>query len=158
MTGVQTCALPISYHFIVDVIYTKNLYLEIKNNIRSPLITHNHSYRLMAQKPKNIIYANTLSQEKYEIRGNMMAYYIPARATVMTFMIEMAMFMGFKEIYLLGTDCTNSFTSGHFGEAYTASTLDKVNLARARVIIGDPDLTLEGLGEYRRQRSISARS
>ena len=110
----------------------------------------------MAQKPKNIIYANTLSQEKYEIRGNMMAYYIPARATVMTFMIEMAMFMGFKEIYLLGTDCTNSFTSGHFGEAYTASTLDKVNLARARVIIGDPDLTLEGLGEYRRQRSISA--
>ncbi len=145
-----------TYHFIVDVIYTKNLYLEIKNNIRSPLITHNHSYRLMAQKPKNIIYANTLSQEKYEIRGNMMAYYIPARATVMTFMIEMAMFMGFKEIYLLGTDCTNSFTSGHFGEAYTASTLDKVNLARARVIIGDPDLTLEGLGEYRRQRSISA--
>ncbi len=145
-----------SYHFIVDVIYTKNLYLEIKNNIRSPLITNSSAYHLMAQKPKNITYVNIFSQENYKIRGNMMAYYISARATVMTFMIEMAMFMGFKEIYLLGTDCTNSFTSGHFGEAYTASTLDKVNLARARVTIGDPDLTLEGLGEYRRQRSITA--
>lgn len=145
-----------TYHFIVDVIYTKNLYLEIKNNIRSPLITNSSAYHLMAQKPKNITYVDILSQEDYKIRGNMMAYYVSARATVMTFMIEMAIFMGFKEIYLLGTDCTNSFTAGHFGEAYTASTLDKVNLARARVTIGDPNLTLEGLGEYRRQRSIAA--
>lgn len=145
-----------TYHFIVDIIYTKNLYREIKNNITSPMITHNIAYRSMKQKPDNIAYVNTFSQEDYQIRGNMLAYYIPARATVMTFMIEMAMYMGFKEIYLLGTDCTNSFTSGHFGEEYVASDLDKVNLARARRTIGNPNLTLEELGEYRRERSIGA--
>jgi Alcohol dehydrogenase, class IV len=145
-----------TYHFIVDIIYTKNLYREIKNNITSPMITHNIAYRSMKQKPDNIAYVNTFSQEDYQIRGNMLAYYIPARATVMTFMIEMAMFMGFKEIYLLGTDCTNSFTSGHFGEEYVASDLDKVNLARARRTIGNPNLTLAELGEYRRERSIGA--
>ncbi len=145
-----------TYHFIVDIIYTKNLYREIKNNIKSPMITHNIAYNSMKQKPGNITYVNTFSQEDYQIRGNMLAYYIPARATVMSFMIEMAMFMGFKEIYLLGTDCTNSFTSGHFGEEYVASDLDKVNLARARRTIGNPNLTLAELGEYRRERSIMA--
>lgn len=145
-----------TYHFIVDIIYTKNLYREIKNNIKSPMITHNIAYNSMKQKPGNIMYVNTFSQEDYQIRGNMLAYYIPARATVMSFMIEMAMFMGFKEIYLLGTDCTNSFTSGHFGEEYVASDLDKVNLARARRTIGNPNLTLAELGEYRRERSIMA--
>lgn len=145
-----------TYHFIVDIIYTKNLYREIKNNIKSPMITHNIAYNSMKQKPGNITYVDTFSQEDYQIRGNMLAYYIPARATVMSFMIEMAIFMGFKEIYLLGTDCTNSFTSGHFGEEYVASDLDKVNLARARRTIGNPNLTLAELGEYRRERSIMA--
>lgn len=145
-----------TYHFIVDVVYTSNLYLEIKNNIQSPLITNSSAYYAMKQKPKNITYVNLVSQDEYRIRGNMMAYYITAKATVMTFMIEMAIFMGFKEIYLLGTDCTNSFTSGHFGEAYTATMLDKVNLARAKRILENPDMTLEDLGEYRRERSIQA--
>lgn len=145
-----------AYHFIVDVVYSGNLYLEIKNNIQAPLITNSLAYENMKQKPKNITYVTLFSQEDYQIRGNMMAYYISARATVMTFMIEMAMFMGMKEIYLLGTDCTNSFTAGHFGEAYTATTLDMINLARARRIIGKPDMTLEEYGEYRRERSIIA--
>lgn len=145
-----------TYHFIVDIIYTKNLYMEITDNIKSPMITHNIAYRSMKQKPENIMYVDTFSQEDYQIRGNMLAYYIPARATVMSFMIEMAMYMGFKEIFLLGTDCTNSFTSGHFGGAYVASDLDKVNLARARRTIGNPRLTLAELGEYRRERSVMA--
>lgn len=34
--------------------------------------------------------------------------------------------------------------------------MDKVNLARARRTIGNPNLTLAELGEYRRERSIMA--
>ena len=87
---------------------------------------------------------------------NMLAYYIPAQATVMTFMLEMAMFMGFQEIYLIGVDCTNSFTKGHFTENYVPSELDEYNLRRARRTMNRPNMTLEELGEYRKERSIMA--
>ena len=145
-----------TYHFIVDIIYTKNLYQEITDHVEALMVTHDVAYRAMKEHPEKLVYANVYSQEDYQIRGDMLAYYIPARATVMSFMIEMAMFMGIKEIYLLGTDCTNSFTTGHFTEGYTVSDLDKVNLARARRTLNNPALTLEELGEYRRMRSIMA--
>lgn len=143
-------------HFIVDVVYTKNLYQEIEQYVESPMIMHDKAYRSMRVKPQDVVYVHSYSQDDYQIRGNMLAYYIPAKATVMTFMIEMAIYMGFREIYLLGVDNTNTFTTGHFNEKYTPSELDKVNLARARVNIGNPKLTLAGLGEYRLNRATKA--
>ncbi|MBD5456792.1 MAG: DUF115 domain-containing protein [Lachnospiraceae bacterium] len=145
-----------TYHFIVDVVYTKNLYQEIEQYVESPMIMHDKAYRSMRVKPQDVVYVHSYSQEDYQIRGNMLAYYIPAKATVMTFMIEMAIYMGFNEIYLLGVDNTNVFTAGHFSEKYTPSELDKVNLARARESMNNSKLTLEELGEYRVGRAIKA--
>lgn len=145
-----------TYYFITDIVYTENLSKEIEQYVNSPMIMHGRAYRSMKIKPQDVTYVYSLSQDDYKVRGNMLAYYIPAQATVMTFMIEMAIYMGFREIYLLGVDCTNSFTTGHFNDNYTPSELDKVNLARARKTLGNPKLTLAELGEYRLGRAIKA--
>ena len=146
-----------TYHFVVDVLYAKNLYQEIAQCVESPIIMRDKAYRLMRVKPQDVVYVHSYSQDDYQIRGNMLAYYIPANATVMTFMIEMAVYMGFHEICLLGVDNTNAFTTGHFmGGEYTPSELDKVNLARGRRSLDNPQLTLEELGEWRVERATKA--
>ena len=74
----------------------------------------------------------------------------------MTLMIEMAVFMGFQEIYLLGVDCTNTFTAGHFEKSYTGKSVDEYNLEWVRKKTNRPNLTLYELGEERRLRSLDA--
>ncbi len=145
-----------TYHFISDVIYTAGLSEDIVGGVDTTLFVNGDAYREMKHRPKNLIYVNCLNQKKYKVSNNMLAYYIPAQATVMTFMLEMAMFMGFREIYLIGVDCTNSFTKGHFTENYVPTELDEYNLKRARRTMNRPHMTLEELGEYRKERSIMA--
>lgn len=143
-------------HFISDVIYTAGFSEGIKRDMDTTLFVNRDAYREWKKRPENVIYVNCVNQKKYKVSRNILAYYIPAQATVMTFMLEMAMYMGFKEIYLLGVDCTNSFTEGHFTENYVPSELDEYNLNRARRTMNRPDMTLEELGEYRRNRSLMA--
>lgn len=145
-----------TYHFISDVIYTAGMSEEISGNEETLLFVNRDAYREMKKRPQSLVYVNCVNQKKYRVIGDMLSYYIPAQATVMTFMIEMAMYMGFREIYLLGVDCTNSFTKGHFTEDYVPSKLDEYNLNRARRTMNRPFMTLEELGEYRRERSIMA--
>lgn len=145
-----------TYHFISDVIYTAELSEDIVSGVDTTLFVNGDAYREMKNRPKNLIYVNCLNQKRYKVSRNILAYYIPAQATVLTFMLEMAMYMGFKEIFLLGVDCTNSFTKGHFTENYVPTELDEYNLKRARRTMNRPDMTLEELGEYRRERSIMA--
>ncbi len=145
-----------TYHFISDVIYTAELSEDIVGSVDTTLFVNGDAYREMKHRPQNLIHVNCLNQGKYKVSRNMLAYYIPAQATVMTFMLEMAMFMGFQEIYLIGVDCTNSFTKGHFTENYVPSELDEYNLRRARRTMNRPNMTLEELGEYRKERSIMA--
>ena len=145
-----------TYHFISDVIYTVGLSEDIADSIDTTLFVNRDAYREMKKKPRNLVYVNCINQKKYFVSNNILAYYVPAQATVMKFMVEMAMYMGFKEIYLLGVDCTNSFTKGHFTKDYVPTELDEYNLNRARRTMNRPNMTLEELGEYRRERSIMA--
>lgn len=145
-----------TYHCIVDIVYTSSMAQEIADNNFVTLFTHNTAYKAMTVKPQNLVSVNLVSQDKYQVRGNMLAYYVPAKATVMTFMLELAMFMGFKDIYLLGVDNTNSFADGHFSDDYVMPKVDEKNLNRARRTLNKPDLTLFELGEYRRTRAAAA--
>ena len=107
----------------------------------------------------HIICAHTISNPEYYVHGNMLEYYVPSAATVMTYMIEMAMYMGFSEIYLIGVDCTNGFvnTSNHFMDGYMTSAMESEEQRRARnLATGDKKLTLEELGQYRVDRSMAA--
>lgn len=145
-----------TYYCISDMIYAKNLSEEVVENISCPIFLHSKAFNAMKAKPADRVIVKSVPQDHYKIRGNMQAYYIQSSATVMTFMIELAMYMGFQEIYLVGVDHTNSFTSGHFSGEYVLTEVDKRNLFRNRRILKDLHLTLAELGEYRRQRGEEA--
>lgn len=147
-----------TYYFISDVvaIYAVQEAGALEEVTRQELFVNGDAYRKIKRDMPDVVHVNCVNQRNYRIRDNILAYYIPAQATVMTFMIEMAIFMGFTEIYLLGVDCTNTFTAGHFKKDYTDNKVDEYNLQRMRKRLNRPDLTLVELGEERRERSVDA--
>jgi len=124
--------------------------------IKSPLFSSKDVYDRIEGEKDNVIYLNRVNQKNYTVSKDILAYYVPAQATVMTLMIEMAIYMGMKEIYLLGVDCTNTFTAGHFEDSYTDKSVDEYNLEWVRKKTNRPHLTLKELGEERRLRSLDA--
>lgn len=74
-----------------------------------------------------------IAKDKYKVKRSPLAYYIPSGSTVMSLMIEMAVYMGFSEIYLIGCDCTSTFTGNtHFINGYTD---DKLKQRDAKKIV-----------------------
>ena len=89
-----------------DSVVTRTASKELQKYSESIIWVNKNNSRLMQVKPGNLICVNALKGKKYFVHGNMSEYYVPSNATVMTFMIELAMYMGFSEIYLLGVDFT----------------------------------------------------
>ncbi len=150
-----------TYHFISDVVAIHAINEEgmLDKILERPLFSNKDVYaklKRLQDVGEGVIYLNRINQQKYRVSRNPLAYYVPAQATVMTLMIEMAVFMGFAEIYLLGVDCTNTFTEGHFEKSYTDKSVDDYNLEWVRKKTNRPNLTLFELGEERRLRSLDA--
>ncbi len=92
---------------------------QLQSHPESTLWVSRTAYDLMKYKGDNLIYVSNLRKETYYVHGNMTEYYVPSIATVMTFMIELAMYMGFSEIYLLGVDFTiGRGKNDHFMNSY----------------------------------------
>lgn len=146
-----------NYHFLVDGLFAQNYDKEISEHINVPFFTMEITKGLMRTYPIDTIYAYPVFKTHYRVRGNMLDYYVPSNATVMSFMIEMAMYMGFAEIYLLGVDCSNTLAKGsHFIQDYRPESLRKQeeNIGRKKVV-GNAFTALE-YGEYNRNRSVDA--
>lgn len=108
----------------------------------------------MAKSPEKLIYLNNLSNRRYyKMRGNPLAYCI-IKATVLTLMIEMAAFMGFKKLYLIGVDCTNPFTSnGHFKNYGEEKILQK-DIQSIYKRLKSKDNSVDIAGQYTIDKSI----
>ena len=96
--------------------------------------------------------------DPYYVHGNVYEYYVPSAATVMTLMIELAMYMGFAGIYLIGVDCSNGFGSGgHFIKDYENKDMQKIERTRTMTLAKNGRrLSFEELGKYRQDRSMFA--
>ncbi len=89
--------------------------MDIVNNMdqkKTTMLIREFAYNFMAVKPKRAVLLPYISTEKYKVKGNLLAYHYISRATVMSMMIEAAIYMGFKEIYLIGVDATTSSDKG----------------------------------------------
>ncbi|MCR5796536.1 MAG: CDP-glycerol glycerophosphotransferase family protein [Eubacterium sp.] len=113
------------YYFMIDRICAKYRSEEIDEAIGDiPLFTNITTYNIFRQKPKNPVILYNIAKAKYRVHSSPLAYYIPSGSTVMSLMIEMAVYMGFKEIYLVGCDCTSTFSGNtHFIKDYTDDNL-----------------------------------
>lgn len=138
-----------TYFCMIDALIAKYSSEELALNIKCPLFTNFTTKKLMPVIPENVIQVRNLGDKPYRISKNFEAYYVPSGATVMTFMIELAMYMGFSEIYLLGVDCTSSLTThGHCIEGYVDSSLVQKDIDRIRKRLNDPTLTAEQVSDY----------
>ncbi len=122
------------YYFLIDRICAKFQSEEINEAIRDiPLFTNITTYNIFREKPSNPVILYNIAKPKYKVKRSPLAYYIPSGSTVMSLMIEMAVYMGFSEIYLVGCDCTSTFSGNtHFIQGYTD---DKLKARDAKKII-----------------------
>ena len=122
------------YYFLIDRICAKFQSEEINEAIRDiPLFTKITTYNIFREKPSNPVILYNIAKPKYKVKRSPLAYYIPSGSTVMSLMIEMAVYMGFSEIYLVGCDCTSTFSGNtHFIQGYTD---DKLKARDAKKII-----------------------
>lgn len=153
------------YHCITDNIFSKTIADELVQKITVPLFM-NHvakdalKYKKHNRKTPEIISVQSIAQDPYYVKGNPLNYYVSSKATVMSFMIELAIYMGFKEIYLLGVDCSNGFVgkNTHFIEDYENEDMMRIEHKRAKNQMKGKHMTLEELGKYRTDRAMFAYS
>lgn len=138
-----------TYFCMIDALIAKYSSEELAENVTCPLFTNINTRDLMKVLPKHLIFARNLGEKPYRVSDNFEAYYVPSGATVMTFMIELAMYMGFKEIYLIGVDCTSSLAAGgHCAKGYVNPELIQKDIERVRKRLNDPTLTAEQVAAY----------
>lgn len=114
---------------------------QLQSHPESTLWVSRTAYDLMKYKGDNLIYVSNLRKEKYYVHGDMTEYYVPSIATVMTFMIELAMYMGFSEIYLLGVDFTiGRGTNDHFMNSYRDKEMTTLEKKKMRNLFKGEDI------------------
>lgn len=145
-----------TYHCVSDMMLSQHNGREFARYVESPYFTLKSRYRMLEECPKDTVYVYDINHKYYRVSNNLLRYVVRSKATVVLFMIELAMYMGFQEIYLLGVDCTSSFEKqGHFTENYISRDLQKEDLARTRDIMRNPDATEEEIRRYHLDRDIS---
>jgi len=146
-----------TYFFCTDSVYSRVLGDEIQAKVSAPIFMNETAFRMLRRVFGQIIWTSNITTDTYKVHPDMLAYYYSSQATVMSFMIEMAMYMGYKNIYLLGVDCTNSFAQGgHFSKEYDDTHVARAEKRRAKNILNRSFETLEEVGEMRRDRSLDA--
>ena len=114
-----------TFYCVSDSGITRNHSRELVENIDcKTLMIREFAYKYMEVKPWNAVKLPYISVDWYKVHGNMLAYHYISHATVMSMMIELAFYMGFKEVYLLGVDGTSASAKGsHFTDAYFSKAM-----------------------------------
>ena len=148
-----------TFHCTIDMICARELAAEYKENISSPLFTNYSVYNILEEKPKDIIYVRNYRMTPYRPSKQFLSYYYPSEATVTSFIIELAIFMGFKEIYLLGVDCTNAFGSnGHFISSYLPQEIIDKDIKRINKELDKEQQSVDAAAQFSIDKSIYAYS
>lgn len=143
-----------SFHCVSDSIYATRLGEELYDKVKSPLFTIEKTYNKMEKRPKNSTYVHCFPSDRYKVRGNVLAYCM-VKATVLSLAAELAFHMGFKEIYLLGVDCTNPHAAGgHFTEDYSSKEVAEADLSRIKTRMKTENVSTDEIGEHIIDRSL----
>ncbi len=143
------------YYCMTDRVYAKYQSREMTDHVDAPIFTPKSTYvRMAGDKSKMISVHDIYDYNVYKLRGKMLSY-CWLKASVMLFMIELAVYMGFEEIYLLGVDCTSTYTAKnhHFTEDYADAWTREAEQRRMRRDLKRRQMTPEEMGahNYRRQ-------
>lgn len=124
-----------------DRVVAKAASEQLQAHPESTLWVTRTAFNLMKYKGNNLIYVSNLNKDKFYVHGDMTEYYVPSKATVMTFMIELAMYMGFQDIYLLGVDFTiGRSTNDHFMNSYRDKEMTTLEHKKLRNMFKGSDI------------------
>ena len=146
-----------TYYCVYDNVYSDTLEQQLTDSLSATknMFTIPGFYNKLSEKPENMLYVDSIFSENYTVRGNVLAYCM-RKATVMTIMAEMAFYMGFKEIYFIGVD--NSDTHGNNGHFYQNETEKKVaarDINRIKKRVAKHNVTSEDIAEHTMNRCNS---
>lgn len=144
-----------TFYCVSDSNYAREANEDLITKVQQQIFTIYTTYRRMKEKPERILYVNDIFSEKhYKVRGNPLAYCM-VKATVLTLMIELAAYMGFEEIYLIGVDCTNPHASnGHFAAHGSDQNIVNMDLQRISKRLKTDEVNTNVAGQYIVDRTI----
>lgn len=107
-----------SYYCILDEDYIARYQDEIFPHLDFPIFTNNVIARRISKKNKdgkNIIYSKQIIYTEFQAWTDLMRYtYATKQGTIMSFVMAVALYMGFSEIYILGMDNSSTTAGNHF--------------------------------------------
>lgn len=109
-----------TYYCVLDINYIKLYQDEIFKNIDKNLVTftNNKIYDKISdenKKGRDIIYSKQIMYKKFKAWAHLLRYtYGTHQGSVLSMMMATAIYMGFKEIYVLGADNTATVAGNHF--------------------------------------------
>lgn len=89
----------------------------------TPMFSTKSAYNKLTNHNRDIIYVEDLYLDKHFAKVDMETWW-PMSCTVGVFMLELAIYMGYEEIILLGQDCTYTCqdkNTSHVGDSYNDS-------------------------------------
>ena len=107
-----------TFYCILDKDYIERYQDEIFSHIDMPVFTNNVIARRV--KPKNkkgktILYSHQIMYSNFKAWPHLMSYtYATKPGTIMSFVMAVALYMGFSEINVLGMDNTSTTAGNHF--------------------------------------------
>lgn len=143
-----------TFYCISDSGITRTHSRELVDNIDcSTLMIREFAYRYMEVKPWDALRLPYISVNWYKVHGNMLAYHYISHATIMSMMMELAFYMGFKEIYLLGVDGTSASKAGsHFTDSYFTAAMKEYSENVKKQIFKNYDPTVRAA--YLQKRTL----
>lgn len=106
------------YYCILDIDYIKRYQDEIFSNVDMPVFTNNHVVKNIKESNKtgkNIIYAQQILYKEFQAWPDLLRYtYGTKQGTVMSYVMAVALYMGFSEIYMIGMDNSATTAGNHF--------------------------------------------
>lgn len=150
-----------NFYFLADILVAEEVFNSIDmKEVKSELFllnSVNSKFQIKKELLNETVITNYKSvplRSEYKFQPNPLAYHTPG-GTVMSFMLSLAMFMGFKEIHLIGVDCTSSLSmNGHFsGNYFDVKTINN-DIKRVSKRLKKSSMTAEEVAEYYYKRVL----
>lgn len=147
-----------TYYFVVDNLYGRSRSEEIRSNISVPIFMVRSIKNYFMPLTPDIVWGYDDRSDNYRPRGNPLHGINVKHSSVMILMIEMAVYMGFSEIYLIGVDAgnTGSKSSAYFMDGYKSNEAGKLLARRAQLLFEGHQMSVEELGQYTMKKSHAA--
>lgn len=124
------------FYCVLDERYIERSQDEIFSQIDMPIFTNDVVYKKISEKNregKKILYSRQIHYERFQAWPHLLEYtYATNQGTVLSFVMALAIYMGFKEIYVLGADNTATVAGNHFSGHLEDKGLEQIQKERLK--------------------------